>query len=179
MKLVETDTEGPDRDTPDVSAPRPEHRRVAVSAVLTILVLVGTVVTIYMVFPKRDNQLMTRAHEFHRTSGSYDLDQPKREQLATFALGILGKVPWPDDKLKIIGVTSGAILDFPAVMVRYEIGGRAVSLVVQRARDTPPRRHTRTRGDHRSESWRVQKWTFVAVGPAKDPDDWQKAIGVP
>ncbi len=178
MKLVETDTPHEEPES-EVTPPRPEHRRVAVSALLTISVLTATVVTIYLVFPKRNNQLMTRAFEFHRSDAAFDLNKPKQQELATFALGVLGKVPFPEGKHEILGVTATRILSYPAVMVRYKVGGRPVSLVVSRARDTVPRRYRRTKGAFKIESWRKQEWTFVAVGAAERPDDWHAAMGVP
>jgi len=183
MKLVETDTAGPgdhevEEPEPRPTPPRPPHRRVAVSALLTLTVLVATVVTVYMVFPKRDNQQISRAFEFHRDPGSFDLPEPTREKLVIFALGVLGPVPWPEASVAIEGVKADTIVGLPAVMVRYRIKGQAVSLVVQRARDAAPRRYSRRSGELRAESWRVKRWTFVAVGPA-DNDDWPRVMEVP
>lgn len=183
MKLVETDTKGPGDEEeelpePPATPPRPPHRRVAVSALLTLSVLVATVVTVYVVFPKRDNQQISRALEFHREPGTFDLVKPSREKLLVFGLGLLGRVPWPEASVPIEGVRADTIVGFPAVMVRYRVNGQPVSLVVQRARDTPPRRHSRSSGELQAESWRVERWTFVAVGAA-DTDDWQRVMEVP
>jgi len=53
MKLVEAESTGPvEGDAALVTPPRPPHRRVSVSLVFTLTVLVGTVVTIYAMFPR-------------------------------------------------------------------------------------------------------------------------------
>ena len=60
MKLIEAESTGPvEGDEALVTPPRPPRRRVSVSLLFTLTVLIGTVVTIYAMFPARHNVLMT------------------------------------------------------------------------------------------------------------------------
>ena len=59
MKVVEAEVTGPvEGEDAIVTPPRPLHRRVSVSLLFTLSVLIGTVVTSYTVFPARHNVLM-------------------------------------------------------------------------------------------------------------------------
>jgi anti-sigma factor RsiW len=187
MKLVETDTTGP----PEVEAvedetvktpPRPEHRRVSVSLLLTVAVLAGTVVTIYSVFPERHNALMTAAIEAHHGAEPFELAAPSPSQLVAWSTALLGKdVPWPDlaPDVEIVGVRALMVLNRRAAMVRYRIAGDPVTVVVQQPRDTPPRKHHRRDGDDLCLSWRSHKWTFIAVGPVASAHRWAEFFGAP
>lgn len=186
MKLVETDEAGPpaiEEAPPHPTPPRPEHRRVAVSFLLTLAVLVGTVVTVYTVFPARHNVVVTAAVDEHRRSDqTFQLTKPSGEALASWAVGVLGArlaLPGPGAGVDVIGARSIEILERPAALVRYRIGTSEVTLVVQRARDVPKRRVSKQDGDDQIEAWRVEKWTFVAVGPASTAAQWRPAMGVP
>ena len=101
MKLVEAEAPGPHDDEDEgeavvVTPPPPLHRRVSVSLLFTLTVLVGTVVAIYMVFPRRDNVLVTAAIAQHRQPPSWDLAQPTAAELRAWAIGVVGKeVPLP------------------------------------------------------------------------------------
>jgi hypothetical protein len=85
----------------------------------------------------------------------------------------------------VIGARPIEILNRRAALVRYKIGppvvaGDAeVTLVVQRGRDVPKRRVSKQDDDDQVEAWRVQKWTFVAVGPEASAAQWKPALGVP
>ena len=187
MKLVETDTAGP-RGAEEVedetvqTPPRPEHRRVSVSLLFTIAVLVGTVVTIYKVFPERHNALMTAALEAHHADAEFELAGPSQSQLVAWSTALLGKdVPWPalEPDVEIVGVRALTVLNRSAAMVRYRIGGDPVTVVVQQPRDTPPRKHHRRDGDDLCLSWRAHKWTFIAVGPVSGAHRWAQFFGAP
>ena len=77
MKLVEAEAEGPiEGETAIVTPPRPPHRRVSVSLLFTLTVLIGTVVAIYLMFPARHNVLLTEAiAQPPATEQAWDLDR--------------------------------------------------------------------------------------------------------
>ena len=182
MKLVETDSPHGDEEVPEVPRPpRPERRRVYVSLVVTLTVLVATVAAVYFVFPKRDNELLHAALEAHREDGPFELEHPTSSELAAWTVGAVGhKVPWPDAAgLEVIGARRLHVLRQPAALVRYRTGGDEVSVVVLRARDAPPRRYHRQDGDELAVSWRRGPWTFVVVGTVEHASAWRKAFGVP
>lgn len=186
MKLVETDSEGPldrgDSDAEIATPPRPEHRRVSVSLLLTASVLIGTVVAIYTIFPERHNLLMTRSLEAHREPPGFMLRDLTQAKLTAWGVALLDRsVPWPELRpgVTIVGVASLRVLNRAAAMVRYRVDDSEVTLVVQGARDVPPRTHRRTSQGDYVVSWRRGKWTFVAVGPASDADTWTAFLGAP
>jgi hypothetical protein len=186
MKLVETDSEGPlDRRDPDADSatpPRPEHRRVSVSLLLTASVLVGTVVAVYAIFPARHNVLMTRSLEVHREPPEFVHREPTHAELRAWGLGFLDRpAPWPEPRpgVSIMGVASISVLNQAAAVVRYRAWGSEVTLVVQRARSVPPRTYRRWDGDEYVVSWHKGKWTLVAVGPAADAGAWTELVGAP
>ena len=182
MRLVDRELEGPpevEEAPPHPTPPRPEHRRVAVSFLFTLAVLVGTVVTVYTVFPARHNVVLTTAIEEHRRADqTWELSRPRSDQLASWAIGVLGgdaSLPKGD----VIGARAVDVLNRRAAVIRYLVGKDEVTLVVQRARDVPPRRVHKDDGDDHVEGWRATHWTFVAVGPAASAEAWKKALGVP
>ena len=153
------------------------------SLLLTVAVLVGTVVTVYTVFPKRDRQLLTRAANEHRIEPhEYDIESPTPDQLELWSRAALGKeVPWPPAApgVTIVGAQAIEVMDRRSGFVRYLVDGDRVTIVVQRNRDTPPRSYQRLDGDELVTSWRQGKWVFVAVGPAATADRWTSRIGAP
>lgn len=233
MKLVESDRHGPDATDDDVETstpPRPEHRRVSVSLVLTVSVLVGTVVAVYGIFPERHNELLTRSLELHRDPPPFQLDAPQQTELAAWSIALFSRtnrtIPWPaltrsgdawalgktrsdmltgdlgdptagDDKSAVIlGASTDEILPCkeaatrcPAAVIRYRLPGDPSSgtddasvemtLIVQQARDAPPRTHRRTDGDLSAVSWRKSHWTFVAVGATAQIDLWRTFTEAP
>lgn len=181
MKLVETEVEHGDEDVPEVPRPpRPEHRRVHVSLFLTFSILVGTVAAIYLVFPDRHNELLTVAVEAHRSGDDFELDQPTWGELRAWSLGVLGeKAPFPDGDLVPLGARRLTILRRPAVLARYRAGDDAITVLLTRARDAPPRRYERRDGDLAAASWRRGAWTVVAIGPAESSDSWRRLAGAP
>jgi hypothetical protein len=182
VKIVEPEVLGPpevEEAPPHPTPPRPEHRRVYVSFLFTLAVLVGTVVTVYTVFPARHNVVVTAAVSEHRRSdATWQLPAPRPEQLASWSLGVLGgEAPLPAGD--VVGARAIDIVNRHAAVIGYKVGGAEVTLLVQRARDMPPRRVSKDDGDDHVEAWRVQKWTFVAVGPAASAATWKAALGVP
>lgn len=178
MKLVETDTEGPE-PVAVTTPPRPEHRRVAVSFFLTAFVLVATVVTVYALFPERHNALLTRSIEVHQENKP-DIPALTASEVAAWSAGLLGNgVPWPEGDFKILGVRRVRVLNRNVAAVHYEAGPDRVTILAQRARDTPPRKHRRRTGDLMAVSWRKGRWTLIAVGPAETIGTWGAAFGVP
>src|SRR5262249_33119396 len=114
MKLVEAEATGPvEGEDAIVTPPRPPHRRASGSLLFTLSVLVGTVVTIYVVFPARHGVLVTEAIEHHReVSPAWDLAAPSPAELRAWAIGAAGKdVPLPPGELEVIGARKIDILN--------------------------------------------------------------------
>lgn len=183
MKLVETEFETSADDDDDVERtvpPRPERRRVYVSLIVTLSVLVATVVLIYAIFPKRDNELLDAAIDNYLDPGETELEHPTRAELDAWTVGVLGRgVPWPEIDAPVIDAHSFVIIRRKAAFVRYKIGGDLVSLAVTLVRSAPPRTHRRRRDGLYAVSWRRKRWTFVAVGPSDTSDHWAEVLGAP
>jgi len=184
MRLVEADTEGPNADVEDGprTPPRPERRRVSVSLIFTLFVLASIVITIYTVFPPHHNAVMEAAVTAHREKQDFELENLTQGELIAWGVAVLGRdVPWPesDAEVEILGVRTFKLLRRKGALVRYRIAKDEVSVLVQRARDTPPRKHKRQDGDHLCVSWRKTKWTFTAVGPLAGADRWMRYVGAP
>ncbi len=189
MRLVEGEIEhagdGSERDGPP-TPPRLEHRRVYVSLFLTTVVLVVTVVTVYLVFPKRAGQLLDTALDVHANDcvdESFDLVQPTVAELEAWSKGLVGaNVAWPQltgvDAL-LIGTCSLTVLHRKVAQLRLTVDSESVSLFVTRGRDAPPRTIRRIRGDLFAVSYRRGRWTWVAVGPAADRNHWLPLVGAP
>lgn len=178
MKLVEPEAEGPiEGEAPIVTAPRPPHRRVSVSFLFTLTVLVGTVVAIYLAFPARHNLLLTEAIESHRDSETpWDLVAPTQTELRAWAIGALEKdVPLPKAE-KILGARTITIHDRRAAIIRVAIDTTEVTYLVQHARGMAPKRSERTDGDLKAVAWKQGKFTCVAVGPADSAEGWVAAL---
>ena len=178
MKLVEAESEGPvEGDDAIVTPPRPPHRRVSVSLVFTLLVLTGTVVSIYMVFPARDNVLLTEALDEHRSPPAWDLTAPSPPELRAWAIGVVGKdapIPATGD---VIGARRVDIHDRPAALLRIKIGSDDVTYLVQHARGISPDHSERTEGEVFAMEWVSGRFTCVAVGPSATRDRWAGAFG--
>jgi hypothetical protein len=185
MKLVETDTEGPEpaiaEDGPP-TPPRPERRRTVTSLVLTLAVLIGTVVAVYAMFPPRHNLLMTTALENHRSAEQpWQLQAPSASELDAWALGVLGgrlSLPRPGGDVAVIGARSLEVLRRTAVLVRYEVGGDEVSYVVQRA-GILTRAYRHADGADTIVGWRSGPWICIVIGPAASAERWGPPLGVP
>src|SRR5436190_4463050 len=101
MNLVEPEAVGPiEGDDALVTPPRPPHRRVSVSLVFTLSVLIGTVVAIYVLLPARHDVLVTEAIQRHRGENTWDLEAPSGSELRAWAIGVCGKgVPLPAEPM--------------------------------------------------------------------------------
>lgn len=181
MKLVDTDAADPEVPPPPPPPPRFEHRRVSVSFLVTAAVLIGTVVTIFTVFPIRHNQLVTSAIEAHRGSEAWELDAPDAKTLAAWTHAAVGRhppLPAAGADLIAVGARTIDILHRPAAVIRFRLGADDLTLVVQRARDVQRRRVRRLDGDLAVEAWRKGPYTCVAIGPAATVATWRPRLGV-
>lgn len=183
MKLVEAESTGPvEGDDALVTPPRPPHRRVSVSLLFTLTVLVGTVVTIYAAFPARNNVLVTAALEYHReTNPTWDLAAPNPAELRAWLIGVVGKdVPLPGDGTAaapaIIGARRLEILNRSAALIRVRVGDDDVTYLVQHARGIAPERSERSDGSLRAVAWRKGPFTIVAVGADATAASWRAAF---
>jgi hypothetical protein len=179
MKLVEAEAEGPiEGEEAIVTPPRPPHRRVSVSIVLTLTVLIGTVVAIYVIFPARHNALLTEAIDQHRDEQQWDITAPSLPELRAWALGVVGKgVPLPEiPDMRIVGAREIEVLDRRAALVRFAIGADEITYVVQHSRGMIPKGSERTDGDVHAISWRSGKFSCIAVGPDATRDGWIAAV---
>lgn len=182
MKLVEAESTGPvEGDAALVTPPRPPHRRVSVSLLFTLAVLVGTVATIYAVFPARHNVLVTTAIDLHRDPGSWDLASPSLAELRAWLTGVVGKSPpLPADgaapAVSVIGASETKIFKRSAAAVRMKVGGDEVTYLVQHARGISPEHMERTDGDLRAIAWRTGLYTVIVVGPDADAKVWRAAF---
>jgi anti-sigma factor RsiW len=183
MKLVETDIALGIDDAPEAARPpRPEHRRVYVSLFLTASVLIATVAIIYVVFPKRDNQLLETALAEHDAPGAWELEHPGAAEVNAYALGVLGHpvaLPTLPADGSVVGVRRLDVLRQPALLLRYQLGDGPVTMLVSPARDAPPRTFRRSEGALEAVSWRHGRWTFVVVGSQASADRWAPVFGVP
>ena len=182
MKLVEAESEGPvEGDDALVTPPRPPHRRVSVSLLFTLSVLIGTVVTIYTVVPPRHNLLLTEAIEHYREGEpAWDLAAPTAPELRAWAIGVIGKdVPLPVAAAAIIGARRIEILNRHAAVIRLQLGGDLVTYVVTRARGIAPDHSERVDGDVRAVGWRRGPFTCIGVGPDATAKTWLAALGAP
>ncbi len=204
MKLVEAESTGPvEGDAALVTPPRPPHRRVSVSLVFTLTVLVGTVVTIYAMFPARHNLLMTEAIAYHRDPGAaWDLVTPSRDALRAWMIGAIGKdAPLPGAAATVVGARQLDILNRAAALIRLRIGDDEVTYVVQRARGIAPEGAERIArsemgggdpdgsaggaggntprgidGALRAVAWRSGRFTVVAVGADATAARWRAML---
>ena len=183
MKLIETDIPDheDDLDAETVVPPRPPRRRVAVSLLLTVSLLASTVGVIFLVFPKRDNEILTVAMESHVESESaadFELQSPNAEELRAWTIGVLGRtVPWPGVVTgSILGVRQVEVFRRPMAQLVVELGGERVSVLALRARDTPPRLREKIDEGLYARSWRRKKWTLIAVGREDTRKIWLAAL---
>ncbi|MEO6774257.1 MAG: hypothetical protein ABI467_14755 [Kofleriaceae bacterium] len=177
MNLVEAESTGPvEGDDPIVTPPRPRHRRVSVSLVLTLSVLIGLVVAIYQVFPARHNELAKQALAHHLAPPVWDLAAPPPAELRAWLVGAAGKdAPLP--RAPAIGAARIEVLDRPVALIRFEIGHDEVSYVVGHAARIAPE-HTEDRvGELRVVAWERGPFVFAAVGPDASAAAWLPIVG--
>ena len=175
MKVVEAEVTGPvEGEDAVVTPPRPLHRRVSVSLLFTLSVLIGTVVTIYSVFPARHIVMMSEAIARHRdTQATWDLAAPPQSELRAWAIGVVGKdVPLPPADLPVIGARRVELLKRHVAIVRVKVGDDEVTYAVQHSRSAAPEHGDRVDGDLHAVSWHQGKFSCVAVGPDKSSRTW-------
>lgn len=175
MKVVEAEITGPvEGEEAVVTAPRPLHRRVSVSLLLTLSVLIGTVVTIYTVFPARHGVLMEEAIARHRDSNpTWDLAAPAQPELRGWAIGVVGQgVPLPPSDLHVLGARRVELLKRHVALVRVKVGDDEITFAVQHSRSASPEHGDRIDGELRAVSWHQGKFSCVAVGPDRSSKTW-------
>ncbi|MEO8553441.1 MAG: hypothetical protein ABI678_25885 [Kofleriaceae bacterium] len=177
MNLVEAESTGPvEGDDPIVTPPRPRHRRVSVSLVLTLSVLIGLVVAIYQVFPARHNVLAQQALADHKDPPAWDLPSPTPSELRAWLVGAAGKdAPLPN--LTAIGASRIDVLDRHAALIRFKIGNDEVSYVVGHAARIAPEHSESHDGDLRVVAWPKGAYVCAAVGPDASAATWLAALG--
>src|ERR1041385_3479424 len=169
MHLVEAEDVGPiEGEEPVLLPPRPPHRRVSVSFVFTVSVLIGTVVAIYLLLPARHDLMVTEALSHHREAAQqWEIEGPSAEELKFWAIGVAGKdVPLPAHADHVIGARKLTILKRPAALIRLQVGSDEVTYLVAHSRGIGPEKASRDDGDLHAEARRHGKFTIVAVGPA-------------
>lgn len=183
MKLVEAESIGPvEGDDALVTPPRPPHRRVSVSLLFTLTVLVGTVVTVYAMFPARNNVLVSEAIARHReTNPTWDLVPVDPGVLRAWAIGVVGKdAPLPGDGTtvtpSVIGVRRLTILGRAAALIRLRVGDDDVTYLVQPASVIAPQRSERQDGALRAIAWRKGPFAIIAVGADATAASWRQAF---
>ena len=178
MNLVEAESTGPiEGEDAIVTPPRPPHRRVSVSLLFTLTVLIGTVVAIYLGFPPRHHVLMTEAVAAHRESSpQWDLVAPTGEQTRAFVLGAVGGRSVPLPAGPVDGVRRTDVLNRPTAVLRYRVGGEAVTYVVQRAASVGPDFSERSDDDLRAITWQTGPYRFVLVGRDRTADAWRGSV---
>lgn len=176
MKLVEAESEGPvEGDAAVVTPPRPPHRGVSVSLLFTLSVLIGLVVTIYMVFPARHNVFAQRAIALHREPPAWDLASPSPEALGAWAIGAVGKGA-PVPALPALGASRIDVLERPAAAIRLRVGGDEVTYVVGHAGRISPEQQELHDGELRAVTWVHGAFVCVAVGPEASAATWIAAL---
>jgi hypothetical protein len=187
MKLVQVEEPKPSDEDPVVvlpRPPRPEHRRVYTSLILTVAILAGTVVAVYLLFPERHHVLAQTAEDRHRTPEvEWDLPAPSPGELHAWLIGVIGEnAPLPPvigvDGVRAIGAEAVDVLGRRAALVRLHAGPDELTYVITRARGVSPR-DSRKVGDLRVLEWRRGPWAIVAVGPDATAATWRIAVGAP
>jgi hypothetical protein len=182
MKLVEAESTGPvEGEEAIITPPRPPHRRVSVSLLFTVTVLVGTVVAIYSLFPARHNVLVTEAFARHRESSpSWDLVEPSATELRAWAIGVGGKgVPLPPTAIAVIGARAVHVNERKTAFVRFKVGGDEVTYLVQHMTGIAPEHLERDDDDLHAVAWTSGPFACIAVGPKATAATWRKALHVP
>lgn len=174
MKLVDADADDPAVAPPPPPPPRLDKRRVSVSFVFTVTVLIGCVVAVFTLFPSRHNQVADSALAAHRADAPWDVERPDAATLVAWAKGAVGREPPVPAGAGLVplGARRIAILRRPAAVIRYQIGADQVTVVLQRARDLQSRTLHEDQDGDRVEAWRHGAWTVIAIGPAASVATW-------
>lgn len=178
MHLVEPEEVGPiEGDDPRITPPRPPHRRVSVSLLFTLSVLIGLVVTIYLVLPPRHNVLITDAIDRHRdVDVTWDLERPTAAELRAWAIGVIGKdVPLPTDVTAVAGARRVQVLNRDTALMRLQLGSDQITYLVQRSHGITTPQEKRD-GDLHARTWHCGKLMCAVVGPAASVSSWLPAV---
>ena len=173
MKVVEAEITGPvEGEDAVVTPPRPAHRRVSVSLLFTLSVLIGTVVTIYTVFPARHGVLVDVAIAQQRESSpAWDLTGPSPGELHAWAIGVVGKdAPLPSQP--VIGAKRVELLKRHVAVMRLRVGTDEITYAVQHSRSASPEHIDREDGDLRAVGWHTGSFSCVVVGPKATSAAW-------
>ncbi|MEO8703983.1 MAG: hypothetical protein ABI867_28290 [Kofleriaceae bacterium] len=178
MSLIEAESTGPiEGDDALVTPPRPPHRRVSISLVFTMTMLVTTVVGIYLTFPPRNTKLMEEALARHRdATPAYSITSPSPKELRAWAIGVVGKEP-PLPNGVVIGGREVEVLGRRAAVIDLSVAGEPVTYLVQYTRVISPGHSDRDDGDLRAVAWRRGEFTIVAVGQESTARTWATALG--
>lgn len=177
MKLVESEV--PDHPTGEAPPPRPPRRRVAVSLLFTLSVLIGTVVVVFTVFPKRHNEILAIAVDHHREPEPAELSEPSLQELQAWTVRLFDEpAPWPAmEGASIDAAYALRIFKQPVALIRVRVKSESVTLMALQARDAPPRKRRLIDDALVAMSWRSGRWTFVAVGRAASAEAWRPVVG--
>ncbi len=179
MKLIEADAEGPSLAPETVTPPRPEKRRVSISLLFTLAVLIGTVVAIYTILPARDNVLMSEAVAAHRRDAkTFDLIAPAPAELQAWAIGAIGKDAPQMALPGAVPVAAGVIEIHRrnAALVKYRVGNDEITVLIQHAKGWAPKSNERDDGDLHASLKLVGHWSIVAVGAKATLAAWTPAF---
>jgi hypothetical protein len=177
--LVEAEQTGPiEGEEAIVTPPRPPHRRVSVSLLFTVFFLVGTVVTIYTVFPPEGDLAGEALAAVRSTAGTAELTSPSAGELRAWMTGVVGEAaPLPPPAATVLTVRRVELVHHAAALVRVRMqGGTEVTYVVQAAREDEPARASFDDGDLHAIAWRDRGFACAAVGPASGAASWTAAI---
>jgi hypothetical protein len=179
MKLIESDAEGPSRPVVDVTPPRPEKRRVSISLLFTLAVLVSTVAGVYLLLPARDNILITEAIQSHRRDvTTFSLAAPSAGELKAWGLGTLAQKDAPlapQLGATIVAADTLVIHRRNAATIRYKVGQTELTLLIQHAKGWAPDKAFRREGNLFADMGHVGEWTVVTVGEQAMVEQWVAA----
>lgn len=177
MKLVETDvTHEEDVFSESRTQPRPEHRRVYVSLLLTFSVLATTVGVVYGVFPQREKELIHAVVAFHTAPPSeFALSGVSDTKLSGWVESTMTasvSLPSTSENFKLFGARTVSISRKPVIHVNYRLKGYTVSLFVLRSRGALPREFHEYETEWAIRSWRDGRFTLIGVGPRENQSEW-------
>lgn len=175
MHLVEAESTGPvEGEDPIVTPPRPPHRRVSVSLLFTLTVLIGTVVLIYVYFPPRHHVLLNEAIAAHRAPPAWDLPTPTPDQLKAWTLGVVGG--YPPLPAQAAGGARVEVLDKPTAIIRFTYQGEPITYAIQRAGSVGPDATEKTDDELRAIGWQTGPFRYVLVGKDATAATWRNAL---
>ena len=170
MKLVDADVNlaSDDDESPrPIPGARPDRRRVSVSLLLTLAVLVGTVALVFTLFDERHDLLMTKARQYHTAPPTWSLTAPTAGEARAWMVGVLGSsAPWPPQVTEVVGATEAEILRRPTAILRVREGAEESTLLIQKAPGIAPR-PARTEDGVGLTAQRTGPWIVVRAHTAR------------